>query len=72
MEILGCWRRCSVESRLALLQEHGPGNMILAVSKELKVDKEEIPEFPGAVYVFRSTPVARDVLKLLESLREAK
>ena len=68
MEILGFWRRGAVESRLKLLRDHGPGNMILALSKELKVDEEELPKFAGEVYVFRSTPVARDVLKLLGSM----
>ncbi len=68
MEVMGFWRRGSLESRLRLLRDHGPKNFILAVSRDLHVDEEEA-ELPGELYVFRTTPVARDVLKLLERMR---
>ena len=49
-----------------VLPHHGPENIILAVSKELRVDEEEVAELPVELYVFRSVPVAREVLSLLE------
>lgn len=70
MEILGFWRRGSVRSRLELLRRHGPSNMVLAISKDLGVDEEEMDELPGELYIFRTTPVAREVHRLLEDLRE--
>jgi predicted nuclease of restriction endonuclease-like RecB superfamily len=72
MEILGYWRRGSVESRLELLRQHGPENLILALGRDLHVDEESVQEFPGEVYVFRSAPVAREILKILEGIRGGK
>ena len=67
MEIFGFWRRGAIESRLRLLKEHGPENLILALGKQLRVDDEDLEDVPGEVYVFREAPVAREVLKLLEA-----
>ncbi len=69
MEILGFWRRSSVAPRLQLLRSHGPENMILALSKELHVEDEELEDIPGEVYVFRSMPIAREVLKNLRKFQ---
>ena len=71
MEILGFWRRGSLEARLKLLEEHGPRNLILAVSKELHVDADDV-DLSGEVYVFRSLPIAREVLKLLDKVVSEK
>jgi hypothetical protein len=66
MEVLGYWRRGAAAGRLELLKEHGPPNLILAVSKELHAGKEKLEGLPGGVYVFRRAPVAREVLELLQ------
>ena len=66
MEVFGFWRRGAIASRLGLLREHGPENLILAVSKELHTGDEDLQGLPGEVYVFRSAPIAREVLKLLK------
>ena len=68
MELFGYWRKGAVESRVELLREHGPENLILGLSKELAADREGLDELPGSVYVFRTTPIAREVLKLLEGM----
>jgi len=70
MEILGFWRRGSVESRLELLRRHGPRNMIVAVSRELHVDEQTATDLPGELYTFRTAPVARDVHRCLEKIRK--
>ncbi len=71
MEVLGFWRRGAVTSRLELLRRHGPRNFILALSKQLAAGQEGLDEIPGEVYLFRSTPIARKVLAVLEQqLRE--
>lgn len=73
MEVLGFWRKGAVASRLRLLRRHGPENMILAISKQLAGgEEEELEALPGEVYVFRSQPIARRVLKRLEKLRGKK
>ena len=72
MEVFGFWRKGAVESRLRLLRKHGPKNLILALSKQLATGQEGLDEVPGEVYVFRTTPLARQVLKLLEAYRPQK
>ena len=56
---------------MQLLEKHGPRNLILAVSKELHVDAEDV-DLSGEVYLFRTLPIARDVLKLLERILSEK
>ena len=65
MEIFGFWRKGAVASRIELLRGHGPANLILALSKDLYAGEEALSDLPGEVYVFRSTPIAREVLGLL-------
>ena len=69
MEVFGFWNRGAVAARLALLREHGPANLILAISKQLAAGREGLDGIPGEVYVFRAAPIARRVLQLLEELR---
>jgi len=72
LEIFGFWRRGALESRLELLQKHGPKNLILALSRELHADQEVLENLPGEVYTFRSHPIAREVLGLLEGFVAAE
>ncbi len=69
MEVFGFWNKGAIASRLELLRRHGPENLILALSKQLAAGREGLEELPGEVYVFRSSPIARQVLKLLEQHR---
>ncbi len=66
MEVLGYWRRGAVESRLELLRRHGPKNLLLAISKQLAGGEEDLDQIPGEVYVYRKSPLARQVLKHLQ------
>lgn len=72
MEIFGFWNKGSIESRLDLLRRHGPENLILAVSSRLATGRGDRrldalgDELPNEVYVFRTHPVARKVLKIME------
>ena len=67
MEVFGFWRRGAIEGRLRLLKEHGPENLILALGRQLRVDDDALENVPGEVYQFRDAPIAREVLKLLET-----
>ena len=69
MEIFGFWNRGAVDSRLELLRRHGPENLLLAISKQLAAGREGLDDLPGEIYVFRVSPIARKVLRLLESQR---
>ena len=70
LDFLGYWRSGGVRTRLDLLSRYGPPNLILAISAELAVDEETSTGLPGEVYEFRRTPVARDILKILETMVE--
>jgi len=69
MEVFGFWNRGAVTSRLELLRQHGPKGLILAISNQLATGREGLDEIPGEIYVFRTSPIARKVLKLLEGYR---
>ena len=66
MEVFGFWNRGSIEGRLKLLRRHGPKNLILAVSSQLATGREDLDDAGAEVYVFRTHPIARKVLKRLE------
>ena len=69
MEVFGFWNRGAIASRLELLREHGPADLILAISKQLAAGREGWEEIPAEIYVFRTSPIARKVLKMLEEHR---
>jgi predicted nuclease of restriction endonuclease-like RecB superfamily len=66
LEILGFWKRSSVERLLKLLPRHGPQRYVLAISDRLKVDDEAISELPGSVLRFRELPNATELARLLD------
>ncbi|MEM8933379.1 MAG: DUF790 family protein [Acidobacteriota bacterium] len=67
MEIFGFWRKGAIDSRIRLLRRHGPEHLILALSSQLATGREGLDDLPGEIYVFRSQPVPRKVLKVLDS-----
>ncbi len=68
MEVFGFWNKGAIASRVELLREHGPENLILALSKQLATGREGLENLPGEIYVFRASPIARKVLKHLEEV----
>ena len=66
LEILGFWRKGSVQRRLQLLKRHGPRNLVLAVSKRLA--GEEAAEIPDAVVPFAEVIPAKAVLERFEAI----
>lgn len=71
LEVFGFWRRGALKTRLEQLRRHGPARLILAVSKALAASAEELEDLPAEVYVFRSQPLARQVLARLRELLPA-
>ncbi len=67
LEIVGFWRKDWLRRRLDLLQAHGPGNLVLAVSSKLAVTKEVWKNFPGQVVSFKEIVPAKDVLAAVEA-----
>ena len=70
MEIFGFWRKGSIGSRIELLKDQGPKNVLLALADELHVDEEKTEQLPQEVYRFRSVPNAKDVVERLDAMLE--
>jgi predicted nuclease of restriction endonuclease-like RecB superfamily len=66
VEVLGFWKKSSVERLLELLPRHGPPRYLLALSDRLKVDEEALEALPGPVLRFKEIPNAGELVGLLE------
>ncbi|MEI8256505.1 MAG: DUF790 family protein [Deltaproteobacteria bacterium] len=66
IEIVGFWRKGYLEARMELLRDHGPRNLILAVSTRLRGSEEALGELPGEVLFFRDIVPVKDVLERVE------
>lgn len=70
LEILGFWRRGSVERRLALLERHGPEHLLIAASRKLlQGATEDADSLPEGVVVFGENVPVKAVLAAAEAMR---
>jgi uncharacterized protein len=67
IEILGFWKRSSLERLIRLLPLHGPPRFVLAISERLKVDEEAIQDFKVPILRFKEIPNASELAGLLEN-----
>ncbi|MFO0889121.1 MAG: DUF790 family protein [Isosphaeraceae bacterium] len=67
LEVLGFWKKSSLERLLRLLPSHGPPRFVLVVSDKLKVDEGDLGEFPGPILWFKEIPNAPELAALLET-----
>jgi predicted nuclease of restriction endonuclease-like RecB superfamily len=70
LDILGFWRRSSVERHLQLLREHADRPFIIALSDQLNVEEADLEGLPENVVRFRNMPLAEQVAKRAEKLIE--
>jgi uncharacterized protein len=63
LDILGFWRRSSVEKHLQLLRDHADRPFILAISDQLNVEEGDLEGLPDNVVRFRNMPLAEKVAK---------
>lgn len=68
-EIVGFWKRSSLDRLLKLLPQHGPKRYVLAISDRLKVDEEALGELSGPVLRFKEIPNAPELAALLDRIR---
>lgn len=71
LDVLGFWNQGSLTHRLDLLRQRGAsyGNaLILGVSKALATGRDDLADLPANVYVYRTIPLAKQVLERLEGL----
>jgi uncharacterized protein len=71
LDILGFWRRSSVEKHLQLLREHGDRPFVIALSDQLNVEEGDLEGLPDNVVRFRNMPLAEEVAKRATQLLEA-
>lgn len=66
VEVLGFWKRASLERLLRLLPRHGPPRYVLAISDRLKVDEEALDALSGPVLKFKEIPNAPELAAILD------
>jgi predicted nuclease of restriction endonuclease-like RecB superfamily len=66
VEVVGFWKRSSLERLLRLLPRHGPARYLLAISDRLKVDEEALGDLSGPVLRFKEIPNAPELAALLD------
>ena len=64
LEVLGYWRKAGLAARLASQAEHGPANLLLAVSRKLAGDPATLPD---TVIPFTEVVPTRELLRRLEA-----
>ncbi len=67
IEVVGFWKKSSLERLTRLLPLHGPPRFVLAISERLKVDEEAIQELKGPILRFKEIPNALELAALLEN-----
>jgi predicted nuclease of restriction endonuclease-like RecB superfamily len=73
LEVLGHWRRRSLEKRLALLRKHAPTSVVVAVGRGLAADEASLErDLPVEVVLYRELPSVKEVLARLERVRTGK
>ena len=72
LEIVGFWKRDWLSSRLALLKECAPKNLILAVPWKLRGSDESLEDPPVEVMFYKDTVIAKDLLERAERVALAE
>ncbi len=68
VEVVGFWKRSSLERLLRLLPLYGPERFVLAITDRLKVDDGALENLPGHVLRFREIPNATELAAMLDEL----
>jgi predicted nuclease of restriction endonuclease-like RecB superfamily len=67
LEVVGFWKKGSVERLLRLLPHHGPPRFVLAISDRLKVDESALQDLKGPILWFKEIPNATELNGLLDA-----
>ncbi len=68
LEVLGFWRRSSVQRHLERLRQHARERFLLAVSEQLHVEDTELEGLPAGVHRFRQMPLPDEVARLANAI----
>jgi predicted nuclease of restriction endonuclease-like RecB superfamily len=67
LEVLGFWKRSSVERLTRLLSRHSRHRFVLAISERLKVDEEALADLQAPILRFKEIPNATELAALLNT-----
>jgi predicted nuclease of restriction endonuclease-like RecB superfamily len=67
LEVVGFWKKGSVERLMRLLPQYGPPRFVLAISDRLKVDEQALQDLQGPILWFKEIPNASELSGLLDS-----
>ncbi len=68
LEVLGFWRRSSVERHLERLRRYAEQPFLLAVSDQLRVEDADLEGLPAGIHRFRQMPLPDEVARLAAEL----
>lgn len=63
LDVLGFWRRSSVERHLELLRTHADRPFLVALGEQFHVEEAEVGDMPEHVIRFRAMPLADEVAR---------
>jgi predicted nuclease of restriction endonuclease-like RecB superfamily len=63
LDVLGFWRRSSVERHLDLLRTHATRPYLVALGEQLRVDEADLDDLPAPVMRFRNLPLPEEVAR---------
>ena len=66
IDVVGFWKKSSLERLTRLLPVHGPPRFVLAISDRLKVDEEALQDLNVPVLRFKEIPNATELAGLLD------
>jgi uncharacterized protein len=71
LEVLGFWRRSSVEQHLERLRKHARAPFLLAISEQLRVDEADLTGLPAGIHRFRQMPLPDEVVCLARQVLDS-
>jgi len=66
VEVVGFWKKTTLDRLLDQLPRLGPPRFVMVVSEKLKVDEEAAEKLPGPILWFKEIPSAPELAALLE------
>lgn len=63
LDVLGFWRRSSVERHLEMLHAHADRPFLVALGEQLRVEEADVGDMPEHVLRFRTMPLADEVAR---------